>query len=296
MTELNKKITIVMDATMLDTLQACPFKFHLRHNLNRVPFSKAEALDRGDLMHYAKEPYYLALKKGLSWPDALAAGIIGLRVRAAEESELSSQEIDVLVAAFQENVTLWKAMDVSLRVEAVETPFSFVLYEDDNFRFVMAGKIDLLFSNERYTNCPMDTKTYSRAFPLRRSTNQFCCYATATQSNYLFVDRVGLQSSLKPQDKHKRVPLSYDKAILDEWKEDTIKWFMYYYDFHTDGSWPKNRTSCDKYNRLCEYHDSICDTSGKEAKLFKLENEFKVQSPWDVTAPHGKERAKKNEP
>jgi hypothetical protein len=284
------KITIVLDATQLDTLQSCGFKYHLRHNLNKSPMSKAEALDRGDLMHYAKEPYYLALQAGEPWNKAVDAGLVGMRIRAADESELSSIEIDTLLKAFEENVTMWRTWDQSIQVVAVEQPFSYVLYEDEQFRFVMAGKIDLLFSDNRYVNCPMDTKTYSRDFPLRRSTNQFTNYAIATNSNYLWVDRVGLQKSLKPQDKHKRIPLSYDQEIKEEWKQDTIKWFMYYYDFYSSGSWPKNRTSCDKFNRLCEYHDDICDTSGLEQKTYKLEHNFKTLPAWDVTKPHGKER------
>lgn len=286
----NKKISIFLDASKLDSLQTCAFQFKLRHEMNKIPQHKAEALDRGDLMHYAKEGYYNTLKSGKPWEAAVDAGLVSLRVRAAEESELANSEIEALLKAFQENVTFWRVWDLSIKIEAIEEAFSYTLYEDEQFRFVMTGKIDLLFSDNRYEKCPMDTKTYSRDFPLRRSTNQFMNYAFATSSNYLFVDRVGLQTSIPMDKRHKRVPMSYEPEILNEWKQDTIKWFMYYYDYHLDNSWPKNRTSCDKFGRLCEYHDPICDTSGEKNKIYNLEQHFKDTEPWDVTRPHGKER------
>jgi hypothetical protein len=41
-----------------------------------------------------------------------------------------------------------------------------------------------------------------------------------------------------------------------------------------------NETSCNKYNRLCEFHE-VCDSSGNEAKIYKLEQLFVEKDPWD---------------
>jgi hypothetical protein len=155
----------------------------------------------------------------------------------------------------------------------------------------MTGKIDLLFSDNTYVNCPMDTKSYSRDWPLRRSTNQFCNYAFATGSNYLFVDRVGLQKTIKPEIKHKRVPLSYDPLFLESWRQNTIRKFLEYHESYDTNNWAMSFSSCDKFNRICEYHENVCNVSGEENKIYKLNSFFKTEKPWDVTKPHGKERS-----
>jgi hypothetical protein len=52
--------------------------------------------------------------------------------------------------------------------------------------------------------------------------------------------------------------------------------------------WPETPTSCNKFQRLCEYY-SICDSSGDEAKMFKLENNYVEVEEWDVTSSMSKE-------
>jgi hypothetical protein len=71
--------------------------------------------------------------------------------------------------------------------------------------------------------------------------------------------------------------------IWEQWRENMVKWAMLYYDSCQEDSWPMNVTSCDKYNRLCEYFE-ICDTAGEENKLYKLETNFKAGERWDVSA------------
>jgi hypothetical protein len=95
---------------------------------------------------------------------------------------------------------------------------------------------------------------------------------------------VGLQTSLKPEEKFKRIPLSYDPVILNDWKQNVTKVIMHHYlACIANDYYPMNFTSCFKFNRKCEYYE-VCDSSGQEARLFKLESDFVTVSPWDVTA------------
>jgi len=276
------KINYVFDATMFDTFLDCPQKFNLRHIQNRVTPEKQKPLDRGGIMHVGFESYYKALAEGKKWEDAITAGLVDMRFGLASDSDLSTDDGNRCLEVFEESATFWRADDLSWEIVAVEKPFLYVLYEDDTFRIAMMGKIDLLRSNNRYTNCPMDHKTYERDFPVTRLTNQFQNYAFATKSDYLFVNRVGFQTSLKSEKKHKRIPLSYDAAILSQWRTNVIRWVMHYHDCAVSNEWPLNTTSCGKYNRLCEYH-GICDTSGEENKIYKLETQFRKDTPWDVS-------------
>jgi hypothetical protein len=58
---------------------------------------------------------------------------------------------------------------------------------------------------------------------------------------------------------------------------------MYYLQCEAEGYWPTNETSCDKFHRQCEYYE-VCLSSGEEAKVFKLNNNFKQIPAWDVSA------------
>jgi hypothetical protein len=290
------KINIVMDATQLDTFQSCDYKQYLRFEMNRGPLVKADPLDKGDLIHHGKEYYYKALKANEPWESAVDKGLVALRMRFATESDLTHEDADRLLRVFEENVTRWRNWDMAIVIVAVEEVFTYVLYEDEMFRLLMTGKIDLLFTDINYTNCPMDTKTYTRDFPLRRWNNQFINYAIATDSDFLFVDRVGLQGlpgevkkPMSPDQKHVRTPLSFDKDIKNQWKVNTIRTMMRYYDCVSSNEWPYNLTSCDKYNRLCEYYP-ICNEGSQEGKMFQLDNNFKRIDIWDVSSQHGLEK------
>lgn len=275
------KINIVLDATLLDAYCHCPCYFDYRHNKNKTTDILAKPLDQGSVMHHGLEAYYLGIKNQLKFESCLDNALKSIRV-ALTDSDLTPPQGDRCLAVMEEYAIRWRIEDRGWVISAVEQPFSFVLYEDEIIRIIMIGKIDLLWSNHKYTDLPMDHKTYERDFELSRISNQFTCYATATDSNYLVVNRVGFQTSIKPEIKHKRVPLSYDPTFKEQWKRNVIKWAYRYYDSCTDNDWPMNSTSCFKYNRMCVYKD-ICETSGEENKIYKLNTNFKTSEPWDVS-------------
>lgn len=276
------KINIVLDATSFDTFISCAQKFDLRFNKNKVTPTRAKPLDAGGIIHIGCEHYYKGIRAGDRFEDALDKGLIAARTVLASDSDLSTKEGLHVIDTIEENLTYWRVADQGYIINDVETPFSIVLYEDETFRIVWIGKIDLMVSDNQYENLPVDHKSYSRDFPVHRKTNQFCGYSFAAKSNYLLVNRIGLQTSLKPHEKYKRVPLSYDPTFHEQWRSNVIKWCMRYYDCVTENDWPLNDTSCDKYNRLCEYYE-ICDTTGEENKIYKLETNFKTDTPWDVS-------------
>jgi len=277
------KIDIVLDATMLDTFMLCQCKFNYRFNHNFQTPVKAKPLDRGSMVHIGEEVYFGELKKNNSWANAVDAMIKAVQIEAsAPECSLEPEETKRIVDVLIETTGVWKESDLQMEVLAVEQSFMYVLYEDDDIRIIMIGKIDLLVNQHPYKRMPVDHKSYDRSYPVQRKTNQFQNYAYATESSYLLVNRIGFQTSIKPAEKHKRVPLCYDPLILAQWKENVIHWAKYYVECAVDNKWPMNDTSCDKYNRTCEYYD-VCDSSGEPAKVHKLETNFIIGEPWDVS-------------
>lgn len=284
-------LDITLDATMLDTFLTCPEKYNLRFRKRFVPASKAAALDRGTLIHLAFEAYYLALKDEVEFNERVQIALNAFDLAVVVDSELDDETVNKVRLAITTSLQVNRALDERLEIIAVEAPFIYNLYTDEDIKINMMGKIDLLVNDRpNYFNLPYDHKSYERDSPLTRRTNQFCNYANAVESNYLIVNRVGLQTSIPPEKKHKRVPLAYDSLFIDQWKANVVKWIKdFYIPCFVLDSFPMNDTSCTKYNRLCEYND-VCDSSGIEAKMFKLNAHFNVAEAWDVSASLGKKK------
>lgn len=291
------KANIIIDASQLDLFELCEARFNYRYNLHKtLPLiQKSRSLGLGSLAHEGFEVYYKSLAAGTHFNESVEAATLSMRVKAADANESNStvDESEVLIRVVQENLDYWRHEDESFEILSVESPFAYVLFEDDHVRIIISGKIDLLVNkpaiggSSGYSSLPIDHKTYSRDSIVGRLSNQFINYASAVGSSYLIVNRVGLQKSLKAEEKFKRLPLSYDPLIIQQWKDNTITIILEkYVNCVASKTWPMNFTSCLKFNRLCEYHD-VCDSSGQDAKDFKLENNYVDTEPWDVTKGMG---------
>lgn len=271
-----------MDMSQYDTFRLCEARYNYRYNMNKHLPTKAHQLDRGTLVHVGCELYYEGLKNRQHYDDIVTNAISAVRRAGAIESDLEVEDINRVCEVLEEHFDYWRVADQNLRIKAVEQPFIYVIYEDDDVRMHMSGKIDLLYDDDKYTNMPMDHKSYDRAFEILRMNNQFRNYCTAVGSNYLVVNRIGFQKTLKPEEKFKRVPLSYDDLYLQQWKDNVIRGMFTYLRCAAENSWPMNETSCDKYHRKCEYYD-VCDSSGQPAKEYKLLANYITAEPWDVS-------------
>lgn len=288
------KATIIFDPSNIDLFELCEARYNYRVNLRRsLPvIQKNRSLDKGTLAHTGFETYYKLLADGgTGFANRIDAMTLKMRVAASDPdiSNMDVSEAEELISVVQENLDFWRHEDEMLTIHQVEQVFAYVIYEDEDVRIIMSGKIDLLVDkpavsgSSGYTNLPIDHKTYSRDSGVLRLSNQFQCYAKTVESNYLIVNRVGLQKTLKPEEKYKRLPLSYDPMILEQWKDNLVKIVLEkYLNCVAMNSWPMNFTSCLKFNRLCEYYE-VCDSSGEAAKKFKLESNYIDADPWDVT-------------
>lgn len=275
------KPNIVMDISQFDTFRMCEEKYNYRYLLNKHPLNSAKPLDRGTLVHLACELYYEDLKNGVMYQDAVTHALGAVRT-AGIDTELEVDEILRVIDVMEEYFDHWRVADQNLRIKEVEKSILYLLHEAEDWRFYLSGKIDLVFDDNNYTNCPMDHKSYDRTYTTTRMSNQFKNYVNALNSNFLFVNKIGFQKTLKPHEKFTRVPLSFDHVYLEQWKQNVIKVIDHYVSCLADGYWPMNETSCDKFNRKCEYFD-VCDSSGQDAKEYKLITMFKEGEVWDVT-------------
>lgn len=275
------KLNIVMDISQYDTFRMCERKYWYRYVLNMVPLTTAKPLDRGTLVHLACESYYEDLKNRVNYNDAVTKALSAVRT-AGLDTELDVDEILRIIDVMEEYFDHWRVADQNLGINEVEKPILYQLHEAEDWKFYLSGKIDLVFTDDKYTQCPMDHKSYDRAYATTRMSNQFKNYVNALNSNYLFVNKIGFQKTLPPHEKFTRVPLSFDHVYLEQWKQNVIRVIDHYVHCLAQEYWPLNETSCDKFNRKCEYFD-VCDSSGMEAAEYKLMTNFNKGEPWDVT-------------
>lgn len=293
---LTPKVNIILDASKIDLFETCPARYNFRHNLNKtLPLiHKAKALDLGSLAHNGLETYFNLLSQGIHYDDRMQATLMKIRELSSNplESNSEPEEVQVLMTAIEQSCDYWRAEDENnLEILAVEQPFAYELFTDDTVRIIISGKIDLLVNykgigrQSSYEGLPIDHKTFSRDSMLLRKSNQFINYCNAVNSNYLVVNRIGLQKTKSAEERFKRLPLSYDPVYIKDWKDNLIQMILNeYLGCVAAERWPEKPTSCNKFNRLCEYY-SICDSSGQDSKDFKLESEYIDGGVWDVSKP-----------
>jgi len=290
----NNKANIILDASKIDLFETCPKRYFFRHIRNKTlpVLYRSKSLDLGGLAHEGLAVYYQLLAEGLHFADRVQRCLMKIRAISCDVTQSNSEpeEVETLLRAIEENLDFWRAEDENnIEVLAVEQSFAYTLYEDDDVRILLSGKIDLL-TNYRglgrgadYSNLPFDHKTFSRDSVLYRKSNQFINYSSAVSSNYIVINRIGLQKSLRPDERFKRVTLSYDPIYIQDWKDNLVKEILNEYLICVaEQSWPEKPTSCNKFNRLCEYYD-VCDSSGQDSKDRKLETDYVDAEEWDVT-------------
>ena len=281
------RVNILMDMSMYDLFLLCPERFRYRYKMNKSLPKKAMPLDRGTIIHVGQEFYYEALRNGVKYQERVDLALMKIKEAGVIQSDLEPEYISHIVEVMEQYYDFWRYQDEKMVIHDVEKSFIKVIYEDDELRIATSGKIDLMFTDDRYQEAPMDHKSYDRYYDGGRLVNQFRCYCNAVERNVLIVNKIGMhkldgKKPLKPEEKFLRIPMSYDPLMLGEWRDNVVLNMMYYLQCEATGKWPMNETSCDKYNRKCEYYD-ICDSSGMPAKLFKIANNYINIEPWDVT-------------
>jgi len=276
------KVNIVMDMSQYDLFLLCNQRFYNSHKLHKGLPTKAAQLDRGTLVHVGAEFYYEGIRQGMQYQDCVNTALMKIKEASVISSDLEPEQVNRVIEVMEEYFDHWRFQDQTFQIIEVEKSFLKLLYEDDEVRIHLAGKIDLLISDNRYTNKPMDHKSRDKRHPVPRLSNQFRCYCWATESNYLEINYIGFQTSLKAEEKFIRTPFTVDPFKIEQWKSNVVHNIFKYLECEATGIWPMNETSCDKYFRECEFMD-VCDSSGEEAKLYKLASNYIDIEPWDVT-------------
>lgn len=282
--------TLALDSQILNTVCACGRKANLEFLQNWRPTEKAEALEKGDLMHRMLAHYYrarMALRQDMS-------NVIDECVQICKEASVDMELTDSTV---DENIMQFKAYAVFYQNDGwrpleVERAFSKVLYKREDeiingimkegFQILYEGVIDLI-ADTPHGIFVVDHKTASRRSTPTKLSNQFMGYSWATGSWNFIVNRIGFQKTLGERERFQRPFLSYNQQILDEWAQQAIYWTKVLVSYIDSGYFPPNFTSCDKYGG-CIFQ-GVCEAI-PDVREFKLQTNFFVGEPW---SPHTKQ-------
>jgi len=308
------KKNIILDATMLTGLMSCGRYTDLRFNLSLIPQGgKSNSLECGSLVHKILEVFYGSLinrhKRSDAIANAMTAGEMYIKGCQFCTDFVPSDEIPKpicnhppneypgmrntppdnqdkpkrigwrhVLATVEEYFEFYKSdFWVPLEVEVVKRK---IIFEDDEIRIMWKAKLDWT-GDTNDGIFPMDHKTMSQNRPTLDLNNQFMGQCIVMDTRRVFINKVGFQTSLKPEEKFLRPPMSYTADRLLEFVSETVPYWAYQLiQYNETGYWPVNHTNCEGKYGNCMYAD-VCKAD-RHMREEELKLNFVVGQKWDI--------------
>jgi hypothetical protein len=306
------KKNVIMDATTLSSLMSCARYFDIRHNHRLVPAKgKSNSLEVGSLIHKVLEVYYKhqinGFKRELSIGQGMAAGMLYVTgcpycanhvdadskpscghdaeeypgvMNTPENSEKWSVGWRFALKTCEEYFEFYK--NDSFIPLACEDVRGKILYEDDELRVLWKAKFDLIIDTNQIGILSMDHKTFKQRRDKSTLSNQFLGHCHLLGSRNVMVNKIGLQSTLKLNERLVREPVSFSADRLIEWQSEILPYYAYkYVQYMETGYWPPDYTHCDNMFGSCAYKQVCEGDRGMREEI--LQNEYVKAPVWDPT-------------
>ena len=278
---MTDKLNIVLDSTILNTVVSCGYKALLRHenHLERIG-PGSETLEKGLLMHEFQEKYNSARFKRVPRIEAVEYASDNVTVETLEnykESDVRDYEI------IREKFIDYTKNDPKHRewtiTDEPEKAHSKLLYEDEDIKVIYVSKIDVKIKSKDGNSIPVDYKTESRRSDPDPKSHQFIGYCWNCDVNHMLVAKIGLQKTLPPAEKYRLYTLSYTDEQINEWKREVVYYARLLASYYITEYWPKNRTSCFKFNRMCAFAP-ICEATPDDRQRI-ISIHYNEAKPWN---------------
>lgn len=311
-----EKKNVILDATILTSLMGCPrlADFRFNHHFQSIN-GKSNSLECGSIAHMFLEYYNRAVIHGVKREQAIQLGFAAaetyIRGCTGCTGFIPTEEIPKPPCGHKINefpgvkntprdsqttphkITGWQhvldTMDqymtfyrndhwVPLEVEIVKGE---VLYEDDEIRIMWKAKLDLVADTNQGI-FPVDHKTMSQRRDTNSMNNQFMGQCLIQKTHRVMINKIGWQTSLKPEEKFTRPPVNYSTPRLMEWQTETLPYYAKLLLMYAEtGHFPPNLTHCEgKYGNCAFIKVCESDPPMREEVIKQL---FVVGPEWNPT-------------
>jgi CRISPR/Cas system-associated exonuclease Cas4 (RecB family) len=232
-------------------------------------------MDRGSLFHEMLELHYKMQMEDKHSNEIILAVTESAREKYRNDEYPDFEMVESCVSNYQA-YAIHYASD-GWEPVAVETPFSKVLFENDQHKIVIEGIIDLIVKNNSGQVYPVDHKTSEkRDFYPTILVNQFFAYVWATETNVFVKNDIGFQKTLGPAERFARPMLNYTPELIAEWREDVIYDGLNLINFIEKGIFPRRKSSCFR----CSFRQ-ICEST-PDAREWKIKSKYTVGEAYDI--------------
>ena len=284
------KKNLVLDATTLSALMNCARLTEFQYKLNlRQSTGKSNSLEVGTLAHTILEHFYKSIIQGLKREQAIGIGMIAgeLVVRGCQHctdwtdtensppcghkpNEFPGLKNTPMDSTSKPNRVGWKHV-----FDTMEQYFAFyrndswvplfaeevrgdILYEDDDIRILWKAKLDLGVDTNQGI-FPVDHKTMSQRRETNSMNNQFIGQCLIMKTRNVVINKIGWQTTLKPEEKFTRAVLSYSADRLMEWQSEILPFYAYQLlTFEEAGYYPPRFDHCEGKYGPCPFLN-VCE-------------------------------------
>lgn len=274
------KKNVILDSQILSTLMSCGRLTDFRFNLHLQSLGgKSVSLEMGSIVHKFLETYYQSIINGIKKTDAVGFAETAARayILSPEVQNSSNDDRAWALETCAQYLDYYKN-DYWTPLE-VEVTKGKVLYEDDEVRIMWKAKFDLI-SDTNQGIFPIDHKTMKQRRDTLTLNNQFKGQCILAGTRTMFVNKIGFQKSLKPDERFLRVMVNYTADSLIEWQSQILPYWVKVMLSYQEGEfWPPNYTHCENKYGFCQFKD-VCEAD-RNVREEILGQNFVVGEPWD---------------
>lgn len=275
------KKNVAFDSQLLTTLMACGRKTNFNFNLHLVAISgKSVSLEMGSIVHCFLENYYKSIINGIKKSEAEGFAFTAALqyIESPEVKNSSEEDRQWALQTCRDYLEFYRNDSwVPLEIEVVKGR---VLYEDDEIRVLWKAKFDSIFDTNQGIFAA-DHKTMKQRRDTISLNNQFMGQTILTDQRKMYVNKIGFQKSLKPEERFSRPTINYTRARLAEWQGETLPYYArVYLNYAESGYWPPNHTQCENKYGNCNFLP-VCEAD-PDVREEILGQSFVAGDPWDI--------------